>query len=160
MAAPTQQIAEHPAGGTAHDLAAAVEYELWRYDPLRESDAIIEVTAEDGAVTLAGSVRTEAMKLIAAKLAGRVPGVRRPVDVDGLIPDSVLERRIAEALAADAEAALLTDAVVVKSILGTVFLAGTVAADEDRVRAIRDRAEALVRDLPGVRQVINEIRAV
>jgi hypothetical protein len=65
------------------------------------------------------------------------------------------------ALATDPEVGLLTDQVAVKSLLGEVYLGGVSLAPElATAEAARAKAEAVARTVPGVREVVNEIRAV
>jgi hyperosmotically inducible periplasmic protein len=71
------QIA-NPGSETQDRLARRVEFEL--YSSGAFDLARLQVTSEAGDVHLAGSVRSEAERLLAARLAEGIPGVRRVVN--------------------------------------------------------------------------------
>jgi osmotically-inducible protein OsmY len=159
MAALPEHPIDHPSEHLVQNLATAVEGTLWRYDPIRQTNSILAVSALDGVVTLSGHVRSEVMRSVAGHLARTVPGVREVLN--RIVTDTALEGHVAVALATDPEVGLLTDQVAVKSLLGEVYLGGVSLAPElATAEAARAKAEAVARTVPGVREVVNEIRAV
>jgi osmotically-inducible protein OsmY len=152
-------VMDHPSEHLVQDLATAVEGRLWRYDPLRQTGSLVAVRTADGGVTLEGNVRSDTIKAVATRLARTVPGVRA-VD-NRLVSDSEVEIGVAVVLAMDPEVELYTDRVTVKSLLGEVYLGGQAVAPElATAERARDLAAERAAAVPGVRQVINEIRAV
>lgn len=67
-----------PAGGSEDRLARRVEFEL--YSSRAFDLARIQIRSQAGKVRLEGSVRSEAERLLAARLAEAVPGVREVVN--------------------------------------------------------------------------------
>ncbi|MCE7937742.1 hypothetical protein DCC79_05000 [bacterium] len=158
MAMPTAMI-EHPSQRLIQNLATAVEGAIWAYDPIRQTNTILRVSADDGVVTLAGNMRSSIMTNMAGRLAAGVPGVRRVVNA--LVSDTDIESRAAVAVAMDPDAGVLTDRISLFSILGTVEMDGVIAAPTlAAAEALRQRVEAIVRAVPGVHGVINQIQAV
>lgn len=158
MATPAAMI-EHPSQRLVQSLATAVEGAIWAYDPIRQTNTTLRVSADDGVVTLAGNMRSSIMTTMAGRLAAGVPGVRRVVN--GLVSDTDIESRAAVAVAMDAEAGILTDRISLFSILGTVEMDGVIAAPTlAAAEALRQRVEAIVRGVRGVHAVINQIQAV
>lgn len=158
MAMPTAMI-EHPSQRLIQNLATAVEGAIWAYDPIRQTNTILRVSTDDGVVTLAGNMRSSIMTNMAGRLAAGVPGVRRVVNA--LVSDTDIESRAAVAVAMDPDAGVLTDRISLFSILGTVEMDGVIAAPTlAAAEALRQRVEAIVRAVPGVHGVINQIQAV
>lgn len=150
---------EHPSERLTQDLATEVEGALWSYDPLRTSIVDLAVTVEGGRVRLAGIVRGIGQKSMAERLAGRVPGVTEVTSE--LLTDTDLESAVALALASDESTRLTTDRVTIKSILGAVYLGGTVpGADLAAAESARARAAEIARGVHGVRDVSDQILAV
>jgi len=150
---------EHPSEHLKQDLSTAVEGVIWGFDPIRQTNALLDITTEGGVVTLSGNVRTATMKDIAGRLAYTVPGVRGVVN--HFVTDTDIENRAALALALAPDLEVYTDRVSVKSFLGTVSLTGAVAAPAKAdAEAKRARIEVLVAALPGVNAVINQVQAV
>jgi len=151
---------DHPTEHIRQGLATAVEGALWRFAPIRQSLTLLDVRSDGGGgIRLAGNIRSDALKAIAARIARGVPGVSS-VD-DQLHSDSMLESAIATAVAEDPDTRLYTDTLAISSILGTVYLGGVIAredlAEAERVRA---RAVELARGTAGVVSVVDNIRAV
>jgi len=156
--APTARPLAHLTESLQHDLGATVEGALWTYDPLRLSEARLTVGAEEGVVTLGGNVRSNAHKAMAGRLAARVPGVRGVVNA--VASDTDIEAEVAQAQAQAPDAAILTDRINLKSLVGRLYLGGRVVApDLASAQALRRRAEELARAVPGVVDVLNQIEA-
>lgn len=121
------------------------------YPPFRELLLPIAVQIDGDEVVLQGWVPTLTLKRIATRLAQEVPGVTRVRNE--LIADEELERKAAEVL--EQEPALEDDfpGIHIDVIAGAVTLWGTVSSEADR-----QRAEALVRQIPGVRKVVNQLK--
>jgi len=142
------------------NLAARVEQALWADSRLRSSDTLVRVSAtRDGAVTLEGHVRGDILRYLCGRLAAQVPGVRAVTN--RVVADTDLENDVAMALALDPGVQTFTDQLVVKVILGVAQLTGVIAAaDLSAAEAARAQAERVARAVPGVRQVVNNARAV
>lgn len=123
--------------GTDTHIEAAVQQELVS-DPLVDaSDIVVEVT--DGAVSLTGTVPSQAQRAEAADAARRVAGV---TSVDALLAvampaddygdDSALAELVNQALVANAG---VPDDVKATVRQGNVFLTGTVSRRAQRVAA-------------------------
>lgn len=153
-------LIDHPTEHIRQGLETAVEGALWRFAPIRQSLTLLDIRSDgSGGIRLAGNIRSDAMKAIAARIARGVPGVRS-VD-DQLHSDSTLESTLAVAVAEDPDARLYTDTLTISSILGTVYLGGMIAredlAEAERLRA---RVVELAEGTPGVVAVVDNIRAV
>jgi len=140
--------------GTDTNIEAAVQQEL-ASDPFVDADDIVvEVTA--GAVSLTGTVPSQAQRAEAAAAARRVAGV---TSVDALLAvampaadygdDSALAELVNQALAANADVPAGVKATVHE---GNVVLTGTVSR-----RAQRAAAEDTAAGVGGVLGVTNEI---
>jgi osmotically-inducible protein OsmY len=75
-----QAATEPPAANAAPpdsnaELAKRVEFELFRTNAF--NTGTMQIKAEDGAVTLAGTVRSRAEQLLAERVAQSVSGVRK-----------------------------------------------------------------------------------
>lgn len=155
-AEPRARTLGHPTAHLAQDLATAVEGALWSHDPIRLSKSRLAVTEHDGHVTLTGNMRSDTLKVLAGKLARRVPGVRDVVNA--VVTDTSIESLSALALAMDDATRLTTDRATLKSFIGSVYLGGLIVAPElAAAERARDRASELVRAVPGVREVTNDI---
>jgi osmotically-inducible protein OsmY len=129
-----------------------------KWDPfLRDVATEIGVTAKDGVITLSGLVSTYGKKLAAEKAAQRVAGVT-VVAVDLEVKLSGIHKRtdieVAEAVknALKWHSAVNEDQIEVKVDDGGVYLDGSVDWDYQK-----KAAEFAVRDLIGVRFVINRV---
>lgn len=140
------------------ELIRAVHKALHRYDPIRSSDSPIDVTGSDDTVTLTGVVRSRTMKVMAETLARRVPGVTNVRNQ--LLTDTDIETAVALELAMQDGLRQADSAVRVKSILGTVYLSGDIAAGSvGDAEELKKLAESVAKDVPGVSRVINGIVA-
>jgi osmotically-inducible protein OsmY len=116
----------------------------------------LHVHAEDGAVTLSGTVTTHSQRRAGVRAAQRVQGVRAVADDIEVVLSREVERKdseIAEAIAHErSRSDALPDSVEAEVRSGQVVLRGHVAC-----RAQRDEAARVVRELAGVRGVANDI---
>jgi hyperosmotically inducible periplasmic protein len=117
----------------------------------------VQSSVEDGIVTLTGDVDLYQRKLDAAKVAkkvGHVQGVRNLVDVAGpTIPDAQLEQKLAEKLRyVRAGYDITFDYFALNVKDGVVTVVG-----QDRTGVGRDEALADIANMPGVKDVINNI---
>jgi osmotically-inducible protein OsmY len=138
---------------TESELRREVEHEL-EWDPSID-ERPIAVSVVDGVVTLQGEVSSYAEKWRAERAAERVAGVRAiandlVVKTASELTDTDIAKAAADALARSI--VLPTDSVKVKVQNGWVTLTGEVNWDYQR-RA----AERAVRDLAGVRGIMNLI---
>jgi len=160
VAATIQEKTEHSTSGPGQNesLIQAVHDALRRYDPIRSSDSPIHVASSDGSVTLTGLVRSRPMKVMAEVLARRVPGVTGVENQ--LFTDTDIETAIAQELAMNERLCQAGGAIRVKSILGTVYLSGDVAAQSgEEAEELKDLAAGVAENTPGVIRVINDIVA-
>lgn len=124
----------------------------------RLSSQPIQVSADDGVVTLEGRVQTHERKQVALAIAGAHPACRRVIDKVRVVPPGKLSD---DAIAENARAALdtLADSVRQAAKLsvsgGVVTLRGTVPTEWERAVA-----EDVVLAAPGVRQVVNTLNIV
>jgi len=133
-----------------HRLTEQVRRAVLSYDPLRTGNGPITIQAHDGRVILEGWVRTTTMKRVAETLARGVNGVR---EVENrLVSDAELMEAVSKALADDPRLRLLTNQVTVRARLGTVYLEGEVASSD-----MRRLAEEVAAQVPGVREVVNQL---
>lgn len=153
------EFLDHPSELLVQDLAASVEGALWRFGPLRQSNSLVDVSADGAVVRLGGNVRTESLRDIAGRLAAAVPGVARVENA--IVADTRIESDIALALALDEAIAAYTDKVRVKALNGSVYLVGVIARDAlaDAETAVT-RAVELAEATPGVREVFSGLRAL
>jgi len=140
--------------GTDTNIEAAVQKEL-DSDPLVDAhDIVVEVT--DGAVSLTGTVPSQAQCAAAVAAAHRVAGV---IGVDNLLAVALPSGDFGDdaSLAQLANQALATNAAVPDGIKatarhGNIFLTGTVSLSARRVAA-----EETVAGVAGVLSITNEI---
>jgi len=126
------------------ELAAAVRQDLVQNSNL----ASVQVDVQGGVARLEGNVASIEAK---ADADARARGVAGIVGVDNaLTTDTALTGRITAALTDDSATALVPIEVI--SLLGVVTLQGVVPTPE-----VRERVERLVRQVSGVRTVINEL---
>ena len=126
------------------ELATAVRQELAQNPDL----ASVQVDVQGGVARLEGNVASVEAK---ADADARARGVAGIVGVDNaLTPDTALTGRVTAALADDPATALVPIEVI--SLLGVVTLQGVVPTPE-----VKEQAERIVRRIPGVRTVINEL---
>jgi len=139
---------------TDRDIRAAV-YEELVTDPLIDTqDIVVEVL--NGAVSLTGTVPTQAQCTEAAAAAHRVAGVTGvdnllavAIPFDGFEDDATLAQSVNRALAANGS---VPDGVKATAREGSIFLTGTVSHSVQRVAA-EDTAAAV----SGVLDITNEI---
>ena len=139
---------------TDRDIRAAV-YEELVTDPLLDTqDIVVEVL--NGAVSLTGTVPTQAQCTEAAGAAHRVAGVTGvdnllavAIPFDGFEDDATLAQSVNRALAANGS---VPDGVKATAREGSIFLTGTVSHSVQRVAA-EDTAAAV----SGVLDITNEI---
>jgi len=67
-----------PPADTNADLAKRVEFDLYRTNAF--NTLTMQIRAEDGAVTLSGTVRSRAEQLLAERVAQGVPGVKKVIN--------------------------------------------------------------------------------
>jgi osmotically-inducible protein OsmY len=121
----------------------------------------VQASVEDGIVTLSGSVNLFQDKLDAAKKVKKlanVSGVRNHIAVAGEnVPDSQLQQKLAKKLAYDRvgyrDNAFNHFAIGVKD--GVVTLTGETISDVPR-----DSALAIVQRMPGVKDVVSEVKVL
>ncbi len=118
----------------------------------------VSATVEDGIVTLTGTVDLYQRKLDAAKLARKIPnaqGVRNLITVAGPnVPDAQLEDKLATKLTyvrAGYDSTFDYFALGVKD--GVVTVAG-----QDRTGVGKDEALAEIASMPGVKDVIDQVK--
>jgi len=75
QAATEPPAASAPAGDINAELAKRVEFELYRTNAFNTLTMLVK--ADDGAVTLSGTVRSRAEQLLAERVAQGVPGVKK-----------------------------------------------------------------------------------
>lgn len=138
-----------------HSLHQAVLDEL-RWDR-HVDETEIGVEADDGVVTLTGTVESLAKKMAAVAAVHRVPGVRDVADeISVRVPGAKV--RTDQEVAAAVRTALEWDAILPHENIGTtvqdgwVTLLGSVPAYTDKMRAAR-----IVAELWGVRGVTNKL---
>jgi osmotically-inducible protein OsmY len=155
-----EHAVEHASEHLVQDLASDVEQAIWAVDRFRSTDSQVRVTATaDGAVTLNGHVRGDMLMYLAGRIAAQVRGVTAVTN--GLVADNELEADVAAALAQDPTVQAYTDHTVIKVILGVAQLSGTISGpDQAAADAALVAAEKRARSVPGVREVINNLRAV
>ena len=153
------RLIDHPTEQLVQNLATAVEGALWAFDPIRQTNTLIDIAAEDGVVRLSGNVRGDMLRSMAGHIAGKVPGVVRVINE--LVSDTRVESDASIAVAMDPDVELTTDRISIKSFLGSVHLAGIVADPElATAEAKVARVIELVSAVPGVREVENHLHAV
>jgi osmotically-inducible protein OsmY len=150
----TRQREEVNKMSTDSDIRAAVSQEL-ATDPLIEADGIV-VDVVYGAVSLTGTVPSQAQSAEATAAARRVAGV---TTVDTLLAVALPSRDFGDgaALAQFANQALAATAAVPDGVKatargGSIFLTGTVSHSAQRVAA-----EDTVASVAGVVSITNEI---
>ena len=132
------------------NLEQAVRDAQSRYTPLKMWQHSIDIQASDGSVILIGSVRSQAEKEIAEKLARAVKGVTSVENQ--LVVDGDLEVAVAQALGADARTSSAFPGILVGVVFGTAFLKGTVASEE-----VKKAAGEIASQVAGVQRVSNEL---
>ena len=144
-----------PSAASRYDdqIQSAVTHKLAAKNYLQD----VKSSVEDGIVTLTGTVDLYQRKLDAAKVARKtaeVQGVRNLITVEGAnVPDAQLEKKLARKLnyvRVGYDNAFDYFALNVKD--GVVTVEG-----QDRTGVGRDEALADIADMPGVKDVINDI---
>jgi osmotically-inducible protein OsmY len=129
-------------------LFLALRRRLLEYEPLRSTRPQVELNVKHGMVQITGRVRTLAMKEIVGYLCRRMDGV---VSVrNELVSDTELNRRVADALAADPELAPLCIKIDARD--GMTTLAGELPGPDLEPRAIE-----AARSVPDVEDVISQL---
>ncbi len=141
---------------TDSPLREAVLRELGWDARVRETDVDVDVSA--GVVALTGTVGSWAERVVAEQAAHRVAGVLDVVnDIEVRLPTG--SARTDTALAHAVRHALQWDALVPDTRIESTVSHGSVTiAGEVDFAAQREDAEHAVRNLTGVRQLVNEIR--
>ncbi len=121
-----------------------------RIVPLRESHTPLDITVENGVVTIKGVVFTETLRRQVLYAVATTPGVRKVIDM--LWDDLDLRAMAARELARDPLLQNPPTAILTRSYQGALALSGTVSTAEQR-----DRAVAIAASLPGVRRVVNNL---
>lgn len=136
----------------------------WRVDALLRNDnrldyRLVQVGCKNGEVTLKGSVWTDYERSHATLVASDVPGVKAVQNtilvVEPLNAGFVLMKAVRSEILQDpilSVTALFVDVNAERNPAGTVTLYGIVASPEQK-----DRVGEIVRGVPGVKQVVNEI---
>ena len=125
-------------------------YEALSADPRFQSVELYTLHAEveNGVVLLKGNVRTTQLKSAAEEIVGKVQGV---IGVDNrLVADPDLEQAVTRAL--EEAPGIQVGVFEVEVLLGAVTLRGRVRTAEEREEAAR-----VVREVPGVQSVANQI---
>ncbi len=136
-----------------HDVAEAI-----RWEPLLK-DTEIRVTADEGIITLSGTVNNYIKKLEAEDAAKRIAGVKGVVDHIEIklhnteTEDETLAERIHQALVL--HAAVTRDHVLIRVLDGWVNLEGDLPSNFHK-----DAVKKTVKNISGVRGVTNNIKIV
>jgi hyperosmotically inducible protein len=117
---------------------------------VRESRSPVEVSVEDGVVTLRGWVLSDVMRRVVIGAAEATPGARRVI-VDQLYDDSNLRLAVGRALAAVPLLSRQSN-IYVSCYQGMVTLAGQVSDEEERDVALQAAAS-----VEGVRSVVERL---
>ena len=163
--------------GSDTPLARSVRHELRNNPKVAASAANVEVTEEDGIVTLSGVVPSEEQKSLIENLAGRTPGVGivnddlvvgldptgRVAPIPGKVfnlhvqglsaPDRALAQRILDGLRTDTDVPPLLPVVNIQVLNGVVILDGVVQNDQQRQAIISDAQRAA-----GAENVVDKLR--
>jgi hypothetical protein len=138
-------------GGFLAGLLGEVRDVLWDYEPLRATRAPLTLDADAGRVRLGGRTRTEALRLLAGYLVSYVEGV---VAVENaIVSDDMVQRAVADALAADPVTAPHCLQVAVR--YGEVRLIGAVTDPSAAPRAVE-----IARTVPTVVAAASEIATI
>jgi hypothetical protein len=143
-------VEEAGLGDADMELLYRVCEAIGHYEPIRISGSTLRLSLHDGAVVLAGRVRSDPLKILAERLAASAVG-GRPF-VNELISDAAVTVAVATALALDARTSLAP--VFVETNLGQVTLYGD-APSAAMVTAATEVASAV----PGVATVTNYLVA-
>jgi len=121
---------------------------LDRVTIINESDPRLDVSVEEGVVTIRGNVLTDTIRDAVMYTAARVPGVKKVIDrVTG---DTEIEMALAGKLAAEPALKQSWINITLSSYLGTVTLNGQVDSD-----AAKEAAGRIASQVPGVQDVVN-----
>ncbi len=115
---------------------------------VRELRVPVEVSVENGVVTVSGVVRTETVRQRVLFAAATTPGVEKVID--RLVSDREIEEAIAGRLASDST--LGGRHIEITSYAGQVTLVGRVDSEDERQQAI-----SLALETPGVRRVMDQL---
>jgi hyperosmotically inducible periplasmic protein len=141
--------------GSEEDLANAVRSSYNFRSAFREG---VQVTSQNGVVTLSGSVPGENFKALAAETAAATPGVSR------------VENRLEVALPEEKSDAWIKAQLLTRMLLGRdVAAAGMAISVKDGVVTLTGKADNLVemnlagiyaKEVPGVKEVQNQLEAI
>jgi osmotically-inducible protein OsmY len=106
-------------------LLLEIRKALWGYEPLRATRPTLDLAVHDGRVTMAGRVRTLAIKEISEYMVVRLEGVRAVRN--DLVADPEVMRDVADAVAGDPELGPLCPRIDVR--YGVVSLSGDVPSE-------------------------------
>ena len=146
-----EQNADHKADKTDASIAEKVDRALWNNGVLRSTDyQEIDVTVKDGIVFLSGHVISTSNQLRAEDAVRTVPGVLGVQSY--LVPDDKITREVAGALGK------------IEHVYGVKFFTGAQNGvvglhGEVGSATVRSLAEKYAANIPGVRGVINSVRA-
>ena len=133
-------------------IRATILDALRRYTPLRRTYAQVDVSVQDGIVTLTGTVGSIVMKRVIVGEVSRLPGVRA-VQADELYDDTSLQLAVAQTLGSNPSMCIaVNEQVYIHIHHGRVVLTGRVFSSAKR-EAIEETAVAV----PGVRSVVNRL---
>jgi osmotically-inducible protein OsmY len=132
------------------DIQEAAANAIDRLTIVRETRSPIEVSVEQGVVTLTGLIFTETMRRVILYNVSVIPGVRQVVD--RLYTDAQLQVAVAQALAGDPTVGLRQPGIWVTAYHGVVSLSGTVQNENEQAAAI-----AAARSVPGIRAVEDKL---
>ena len=117
-------------------LMELIRKTLLDYEPLRATRPVLDITLSQGLVSLAGRVRTSAIKEIAELLVHQLPGVRAVRN--DLVSDPEVVRAVADAFATDPE--LGPACPIIEARDGVVILVGDVPSEAAARRRLTWRA--------------------
>jgi osmotically-inducible protein OsmY len=130
-------------------LMELIRKTLLAYEPLRATRPVLDIVLSQGLVTLAGRVRTSAIKEIAELLVLQLPGVRAVRN--DLISDPEVVRAVADAFADDSE--LGPACPIIEARDGVVILVGDVPSE-----AAARRAGEIANAVPLVASVTSHLK--
>ena len=131
------------------ELMEAVTAAIESMPLVRETHVPIEITVENGVVTLNGVVLTGVMHRGVLYKASTTPGVKKVID--NLYQDPQIESEVSRALASD-ERLTAPPFVTVRSYRGDVTLSGKIASEEEREAVI-----AIATGVSGVRTILDDL---
>jgi osmotically-inducible protein OsmY len=131
-------MSELRAERTDLDIEADIEHVLAHYPPLTHDRPYLEVTVQNGVVTVNGSTRTGITRRYLVDALRRIPDVAR-VEANGLFSDDTIRLEVGR---------LIPPGVIANVMHGTVILTGSLPGEVNAMELI-----AAVDNVPGVRAV-------